>query len=77
MVGVNHRDLSTLEMHPERALELKAKIPEDRLVVGESGIRSAADIERLQGGGINTFLIGSHLVASGDPGGALAALLQA
>lgn len=77
LVGINHRDLSTLEMHSDRALELKSQIPDDRLVVGESGMRSAADIQRLQAGGIHTFLIGSHLVASGDPGGALAALLPA
>ena len=76
LIGVNHRDLSTLEMHPERALELRPSIPDGRVVVGESGITSAQDIARLRVGGIHTFLVGSHLVAGGAPGPALKALLK-
>lgn len=75
IIGINHRDLTTLEMHPQRALELKPQIPENRLVIGESGIKSYEDIRQLQAGGIQAFLVGSHLVASGQPGQALAALL--
>lgn len=76
LIGVNHRDLSTLEMHPDRALELRGSIPDERVMVGESGITSAQDIARLWAGGIHTFLVGSHLVAGGDPGPALKALLH-
>ena len=74
MIGINHRDLSTLEMFPERAIELRKEIPDTRVVVGESGIRCSADIFRLQEAGVNVFLVGSHLVAGGNPGGALAEL---
>ena len=75
LIGVNHRDLSTLKVHPNRAIELKKEIPNEHQVIGESGIRSAEDISRLQAGGINAFLVGSHLVESGAPGSALADLL--
>lgn len=76
IIGINHRDLSTLEMVPDRALELREEIPADRVVVGESGISSPADIARLRAGGVSVFLVGSHLVAGGAPGEALAALLR-
>ncbi len=76
LIGVNHRDLSTLKIHPDRALELRSSIPDQRMVVGESGITSPQDIARLWAGGIHTFLVGSHLVAGGSPGPALKALLN-
>jgi len=77
IIGVNHRNLSTLELDPNRALDLKPQIPEDRVAVAESGINSRADLERLASGGYNAFLIGGHLSASPDPGLALTTLLGA
>ncbi len=75
IVGINHRNLSTLELDPDRALTLKPRIPAARLAVAESGIGSREDLERLIRGGFGAFLIGGHLSSADDPGAALEALL--
>ncbi len=75
IVGINHRDLDTLVLDRERALRLRPQVPKGRLVVAESGIAGAADIAPLSAAGIDAFLVGEHLAASDDPGGALRALL--
>lgn len=67
MIGVNARDLSTFEIRLDLVEAAVAKIPDDRIRVAESGITGAKDIDRLQAAGYNAFLIGEHLVRSGDP----------
>jgi indole-3-glycerol phosphate synthase len=59
----------------ETSLRLAARIPAGVVKVSESGIGSAADIERLRDAGYQAFLVGEHLVKSGDPAAALRALL--
>ena len=76
IIGINHRDLSTLILDPERALTLRPRIPQDRLAVAESGISCRQDLQRLVKGGFGAFLIGGHLSAAPDPGEALAELLS-
>jgi indole-3-glycerol phosphate synthase len=56
-------------------LRLAPGIPAGVLMVSESGIRSARDIERLRGAGYRAFLVGEHLMKSSDPAAALRALL--
>lgn len=67
VVGVNARDLRTFEVDREGAAALAASIPEDRVRVAESGIRSRADVERLGAAGFSAFLVGETLLRSEDP----------
>ena len=75
IIGVNNRDLTTFEVTLETSLRLAPHIPSGLLLVSESGIRSARDIERLREVGYQAFLVGEHLMRSADPAEALRALL--
>lgn len=76
IIGVNNRNLHTFEVKLETALWLADKIPTSALKVAESGIHSARDIQRLTAAGFGAFLIGEHLMRSGDPSQAVRALLS-
>jgi indole-3-glycerol phosphate synthase len=67
LIGVNARDLETLEMHPDRALALLRRIPRDRLAVAESGVGTRADVERVVQAGANAILVGEALMRAEDP----------
>jgi indole-3-glycerol phosphate synthase len=67
LIGVNARDLETLEMHPDRALALLRRIPRDRLAVAESGVGTRADVERVVEAGANAILVGEALMRAEDP----------
>lgn len=71
IVGVNNRDLRTLEVRLETSLELAAHIPDSTLKVSESGIHSPADLRRLREAGYDAFLVGEHLMQAADPEAAL------
>jgi indole-3-glycerol phosphate synthase len=75
LVGVNNRDLRTMTTRIEHVLELAAGVPEEVVLVAESGIRSRADVERLESAGIGAMLVGESLLKSPSPGRAAAALL--
>ena len=75
IVGVNNRDLKTLNVRAETSLELLGAIPEECLAVAESGLRTHEDLVRLRAAGFDAFLIGEHLMRAADPGAALAELL--
>jgi indole-3-glycerol phosphate synthase len=75
LIGINHRDLRTFQMDMDRALELAPLAPPGVTLVAASGLKSAADLARLEEGGIRAFLIGETLVTSGDPGAKLRELL--
>jgi indole-3-glycerol phosphate synthase len=76
-VGVNSRDLRTFEVSLERACELVARLPASAVKVAESGIHTAADMQRLRAAGYEAFLIGESLMRQERPGVALAELLEA
>ena len=76
IVGVNNRNLRTLEVDVHASDELIAKMPRDVIGVSESGLKTAADIERLRALGYRAFLIGERLVTADDPGVALKGLLE-
>ena len=76
LVGVNNRDLRTLEVRLETALELAPLIPDEVVAIAESGIKSGRDIHRLRAAGYDAFLIGEQLMQSKDPGRALEELLR-
>jgi indole-3-glycerol phosphate synthase len=76
-VGVNSRDLRTFEVSLDRAVELAALLPKSAVRVAESGIRTAADMQRMRAAGYEAFLIGESLMRKPAPGKALAELLAA
>jgi indole-3-glycerol phosphate synthase len=76
MIGVNNRNLHTLEVSVETSLELIESIPGDCIAVSESGLRSAEDLARLRRAGFDAFLIGERLMREADPGAALRRLLE-
>jgi indole-3-glycerol phosphate synthase len=75
-VGVNSRDLRTFEVSLDRACELAALLPSSAVKVAESGIHTAADMQRLRAAGYDAFLIGESLMRQAQPGEALAKLLS-
>ena len=77
LVGVNNRNLKTMEVSLQTSLDLAGWFPEGVLRISESGIRSANDLERLLEAGYQGFLIGESLMRQPDQGRALAALLGA
>jgi len=75
IVGVNHRDLRTFAMNMDLAVSMRPRIPPDRLVVAESGIRNADDVRRLRAAGIDAILVGETLMQSPEPAARLRELL--
>ena len=67
LLGVNNRDLRTLEVDPERAIRLRERIPDDRLVVAESGVTDPATIRAWRAVGFDAALVGEALVKATDP----------
>ena len=77
IIGVNNRDLTTFSVSLETSLRLAEGMPEGVVRVSESGIRTADDIALLRGAGYTAFLVGEHLMKSGDPAAALRRLVKA
>lgn len=76
LIGVNNRNLKTLEVDLETSFRLREKIPAGCLTVTESGIRSSEDLKRLLGAGYHAALIGERFMKSEHPGEALAEFLR-
>jgi indole-3-glycerol phosphate synthase len=74
LIGVNNRNLETLEIDPETSLRLLPLIPRDVVAIAESGVRSVKDVERLARAGANAVLVGTELSASRNPEAAVRAL---
>ena len=74
IVGVNNRNLHTFEVRLETSERLAGRIPAGAVKVSESGIHSKADVARLGAAGFSAFLVGEHLMKSGDPAAAIRAL---
>jgi indole-3-glycerol phosphate synthase len=74
LVGVNNRNLRTFEVTLDTTLGLLPRVPSDRLLVTESGILGAADVQRMRAAQVHAFLVGEAFMRQPDPGVALASL---
>ncbi|HEU0235492.1 MAG TPA: tryptophan synthase subunit beta [Candidatus Limnocylindrales bacterium] len=77
LIGLNNRDLRTLEVDTERAVRLRPLVPDDRLVVAESGVRDAATIAAWRAAGFDAALVGETLVRAPDPAAAARSFVAA
>ncbi|ORU94433.1 MAG: indole-3-glycerol-phosphate synthase [Cycloclasticus sp. symbiont of Bathymodiolus heckerae] len=75
LVGINNRNLRTFETSLQTTVDLLDQIPDDVIVVSESGLHKPDDIKMLQGHGVNTFLIGEAFMRCENPGEALKKLV--
>lgn len=75
-IGVNSRNLRTLDVDTAAFARLAEAIPDDVVAIAESGIRSGADVRRLRGEGYDAFLVGERFMTARDPGEALSALMR-
>jgi indole-3-glycerol phosphate synthase len=74
LVGINNRNLRTFDVTLDTTLGLLPRVPQDRLLVTESGILGSADVKRMRDANVNAFLVGEAFMRAPDPGAALAAL---
>jgi indole-3-glycerol phosphate synthase len=68
IIGVNNRNLKTFEVHLETTGELGEEVPDDLVLVSESGIRTVEDVRRVREWGADAILVGEALMRSGNPG---------
>jgi indole-3-glycerol phosphate synthase len=76
LIGVNNRNLETLQMDPETSTRLLPLIPRSVVAIAESGMRSADDVARAAAAGADAVLVGSELSKSADPENAVRALID-
>jgi len=74
LVGINNRDLHRFETRLHTTIDLLAEIPDDRIVVTESGIHTADDVALMRDNKVNGFLVGEAFMRADDPGARLAEL---
>jgi len=77
LIGVNNRNLRTFEVSLDTTLALKDAVPRDRTLVTESGIATQADVAKMRGAGVQTFLVGESFMREAEPGSALQRLFAA
>ena len=71
LVGINNRNLRNFDISLNTTLEMLEKIPEDRIVVTESGIHGVKDVKLMQDNQVNAFLVGEAFMRADDPGAEL------
>ena len=75
VIGVNSRDLETLDVDVERGLGLLGRVPADRVKVFESGVTSREDVARAEDAGANAVLVGEALMRAPEPAARIRELL--
>lgn len=76
LIGVNNRNLETLQIDPETSTRLLPLIPRNVVAIAESGVRSIADVARVASAGADAVLVGSELSKSADPENAVRSLID-
>lgn len=76
LLGINNRNLRTFEVSLDNTLGLLDRIPDDKLVITESGIMVPADVERMRAANVHAFLVGEAFMRADDPGAELARLFN-
>lgn len=76
IIGINNRNLKTFKTSLKTSFQLVEMIPDDCVVVSESGIQKGSDIKRLRQAGIDSWLIGETLVKARRPGSKLCQLIK-
>ncbi len=74
LIGINNRNLRTFEVSLRTTLDLLEQIPDDHIVVTESGIHVTDDVELMRDNAVNAFLVGEAFMRADDPGAKLAEL---
>jgi len=74
LVGINNRNLRTFEVSLQTTLDMLPDVPADRMLVTESGILNAADVQRMRDANVHAFLVGEAFMRAAEPGEALAQL---
>jgi tryptophan synthase beta subunit len=77
VIGINNRNLRTLEVDADLAPRLRSAVPEDRVAIAESGVKDAATIRSWRALGFDAALVGETLVRAGDPATAARAMVAA
>ena len=75
LIGVNNRNLHTFEVDLEHTIRLRDELPDDCVLVGESGIKTRTDVQRLESAGVDAILVGESLMRESDIGAAVNRLL--
>ncbi|MBJ6622132.1 MULTISPECIES: indole-3-glycerol phosphate synthase TrpC [Streptomyces] len=75
IIGVNHRDLRDFSIDRTLSARLRGRVGTGRVMVGESGVRGAADARALEGAGVDAVLVGELLMRAGDPGATIKELV--
>ncbi|MCB9874630.1 MAG: indole-3-glycerol phosphate synthase TrpC [Planctomycetaceae bacterium] len=75
LIGVNNRDLRTFEVDLQHTIRMREQVPDQCVLVGESGIHSREDALLLEAAGVDAILVGEHLMSQPDIGAAVRTLL--
>ncbi|MDC0935438.1 indole-3-glycerol phosphate synthase TrpC [Pirellulales bacterium] len=75
LVGVNNRDLKTFEVDLEHVVRMRERVPDECVLIGESGIKTRDDVVRLERAGIDAILVGESLMRETDIGAAAERLM--
>jgi indole-3-glycerol phosphate synthase len=76
LLGINNRNLRTFETTLDTTINLLPRIPEDKLVITESAIRTRDDVQRMRDHAVHAFLVGEAFMRAQDPGAELAQLFD-
>ncbi len=76
LIGINNRNLRTFETSLDTTLQLLSRIPSERIVITESGIRVPADVSLMRNNQVHVFLVGEAFMRAQDPGIELARLFN-
>jgi indole-3-glycerol phosphate synthase len=74
LIGINNRDLKTFDVSLDTTRQLAQHVPDDVILVAESGVFTAQDVQHMARAGAHAVLVGEALVRSGDIAGAVRAL---